>query len=169
MQRVLVIGNCGSGKSTASLLLARRLDLPLIHLDREFWRPGWVEPSTSEWDMRTRELVQGERWLIDGNYSNSLEQRLARADTVVWLDFPRLFCLGQVLRRVRLFHGKTRADCGEGCPERFDLAFLKWVWDYPSRSRSRTLELKKQYPGLDWQVFHTRRELYQWIEGIEEQ
>jgi adenylate kinase family enzyme len=169
MQRVLVIGNCGSGKSTASRQLARRLDLPLIHLDREFWRPGWVEPSGAEWDRRTQELVEGERWLIDGNYSNSLERRLERADTVVWLDFPRLFCLGQVLRRVRVQYGRTREDCGVDCPERFDLSFLKWVWDYPRRSRGRTLELQGKYTGLDWHVFRTRRELYQWIEGIGEQ
>jgi len=163
MQRVLVIGNCGSGKSTASLELARRLSLPLIHLDREFWRPGWVQPDDGAWQEQVRELVAGERWLIDGNYSNTLPLRLARADTVVWLDFPRLFCLLQVLRRVSRHHGRSREDCGRDCPERLDAAFLRWVWDYPVRSRGRTVDILAGSPQVEQYVFRTRRALYEWI------
>ncbi|MEZ5337447.1 MAG: hypothetical protein R3F46_04210 [bacterium] len=163
MQRILVIGNCGSGKSTASVELARRLRLPVIHLDREFWKPGWEQPADSEWEASVARLLKAEQWVIDGNYTGSLPQRIARADCVVWLDFPRLFCMGQVLRRVMRHRGRERADCGAGCPERFDLAFLKWVWDYPLRSRGRTLEILAANPQVEQRVFRTRRELYEWI------
>ena len=163
MQRVLVIGNCGSGKSTASVELARRLNLPLIHLDREFWRPGWQQPTDEQWEQQVAAIVAADRWLVDGNYTGSLPMRIARADMVVWLDFPRLFCMWQVLRRVRIHLGRERADCGEGCPERFDLPFLKWVWDYPKRSRRRTLEILAANPQVEQHVFRTRRELYEWI------
>ena len=166
MQRVLVIGNCGSGKSTASVELARRLGLPLIHLDREFWRPGWVQPDDAAWQEQMRELVAGGRWLIDGNYTATLPVRMERADCVVWLDFPRTFCIGQVLKRVLRQRGRERDDCGMACPERFDPAFLHWVWDYPRRSRRRTLEILAANPQVLQYVFRTRKDLYLWIEGI---
>lgn len=161
-----MIGNCGSGKSTASVELARVLGLPLIHLDREFWRPGWEQPATEAWEQQVRELIARERWVIDGNYTNTLPLRIERADCIVWLDFPRLFCMGQVLGRVFRQYGRERNDCGEGCPERLDLPFLKWVWDYPKRSRRRTLEILAANPQIRQEVFHRRAELYRWLETL---
>ena len=81
----------------------------------------------------------GERWIIDGNYGGTMELRFARADTVVFMDFPRWRYMPRVTKRRFQFRGRSRPDMAEGCPERLDLGFLKWLWDYPNAGRPRTL------------------------------
>lgn len=78
-----MIGPCGAGKSTLAFELARRPDLPLHHMDRLNWKPGWVESNCDELRSAVSKVAAGERWLIDGNYGGTLEQRLPFADTVV--------------------------------------------------------------------------------------
>ena len=92
MQRVLIIGPCGAGKSTLAAELGRILDLPVFHMDQLNWRPGWVESSKDEIRARLATITAEDRWLIDGNYGGTLDARLARADTVVYLDFPIRLC-----------------------------------------------------------------------------
>jgi adenylate kinase family enzyme len=137
MQRVLVIGSPGAGKSTIAAELARRTGLPLVHLDQHYWRSGWVETPKPEWQTKVAELIAGERWIIDGNYSGTLELRLTRADTVIDVELPTRLCVLRLLRRIARAHGRTRADMAEGCPERFDLLFLWWTVKYPFTSRHR--------------------------------
>lgn len=86
MHRVLVIGISGAGKSTFSRALANATGLPLIHLDKEFWQPGWVQTPRLNWRAKVTELAAGERWIMDGNYDSSLDLRLPRADTALWFD-----------------------------------------------------------------------------------
>ncbi|HEY1826046.1 MAG TPA: AAA family ATPase [Acidimicrobiales bacterium] len=138
MQRVAVVGSPGAGKSTFSRQLADRSGLPLIHLDWNFWSPGWIETSPEEWLVKQSALVEGERWIIDGNYSNTFEVRFTRADTVIVLSAPRRVCLARVLRRVvRDWGNDTQAP---GCPEHLDLAFLRMLWTFPKRSVPRLEE-----------------------------
>ena len=99
MQRVLVIGISGAGKSTFSRALANTTGLPLIHLDKEFWQPGWVQTPRPEWRAKVGELAARERWIMDGNYDSSLDLRLPRADTVLWFDYPMLRCLRRAMWR----------------------------------------------------------------------
>jgi adenylate kinase family enzyme len=141
MRRVMVIGSGGAGKSTFALRLGALLDIPVIHLDAEHWRPGWVEPPKEEWRRKVEGLVSGDAWVIDGNYSGTLPLRLAACDTVVFLDLPRAVCLWRALKRALAFRNTTRPDMAAGCPEKIDLKFLRWVWDYPSRTRPKVLEL----------------------------
>jgi len=139
MRRVAVIGSAGAGKSTLSRELGALLGLPVIHLDRLFWRPGWVETPREEWVRVQTEAVRGERWVIDGNYGGTLELRLGVAGTIIFLDFPRLVCLWRVLKRRRQYAGRTRPDLGPGCPERIDWEFLRWVWRFPLDERPGVL------------------------------
>jgi len=87
-----VTGLAGAGKSMFSRALSARTGLPVIHLDVYFWKPGWVEPSEHEWREKQRVLLAGEEWIADGNYYATLEDRLERADTVVFLDTPWWVC-----------------------------------------------------------------------------
>jgi adenylate kinase family enzyme len=141
MRRVLVIGSGGAGKSTVARRLGETLAIPVIHLDRLYWRPGWVEPDRKEWAKKVNELISQESWILDGNYSATLAARLAACDTVVFLDLSRLICLWRVFKRALRFHGKGRPDMAPGCAEKLDLAFLLWVWRYPARSRGKVLSL----------------------------
>lgn len=140
MQRVLVIGISGAGKSTFARRLALRTGLPLIHLDREFWNPGWKETPLPEWRARVAELAARDTWIMDGGYAATLDQRLPRADTVVWFDYPRARCLRRVAWRIATTYGRVRPDMGEGCPEQFDLEFVRFVWRYHAATRPRIEE-----------------------------
>lgn len=137
MQRVLVIGISGAGKSTFSRALAARTGLPLIHLDKEFWQPGWVETPKAQWRARVSELVAGARWIMDGNFDSSLDLRLPRADAVFWFDYPRLRCLRRALGRIATSYNTVRSDMAPGCPERVDLDFLRYIWRFNARQRPR--------------------------------
>jgi len=110
----------------------------LIHLDQRYWRSGWVETPKDEWSRRVAELVAGDRWIIDGNYSGSLVQRLARADTVIDLRFPATLCVWRILRRIVNSRDNVRPDMAEGCPEQFNLEFLVYTATFPWTARKRT-------------------------------
>jgi adenylate kinase family enzyme len=137
----MVVGSCGAGKSTVAREIGRRLGLPVIHLDAEFWRPGWVEPNPDDWRAHVAMLAARDAWVMDGQYSGTWNLRAARADTIIWLDLPRRVYFWRVLKRTVIGYGKVRADIGLGCPERFDPAFLRWVWNYSSRSRAKMVTL----------------------------
>lgn len=140
MNRVLVIGSSGAGKSTFSRRLAEITGLPVIHLDRLFWKPGWVETDKAEWSEVVAQALEGERWIIDGNYSGTMEMRLAACDTVIFLDLSRFLCTYRVLKRVFTYKEASRPDMADGCDERLDLQFAKFVWKYPNRSRPKVLQ-----------------------------
>jgi adenylate kinase family enzyme len=148
MRRVLVIGSGGAGKSTLARRLGARLGLEVIHLDTLYWRAGWVEPPKEEWGAQVAELLRRDAWVMDGNYSGTLAERLAACDAVVFLDLPRTVCVWGILKRALIYRRTSRPDMAPGCPEQVTLQFLRWVWNYPTRSRPKVLALlARQPPG----------------------
>jgi adenylate kinase family enzyme len=143
---VAIIGSGGSGKSTFARKLAARTGLPLIQLDHLYWLPGWQEPPEDEWQARHAELIAGDRWIIDGNYGSTMVARLAAADTVIFLDIPRLVCLWSVLRRLALAGRFGRPSQVPGLSDRIDRAFLAWIWNYPKNKRPEVLARLVQLP-----------------------
>src|SRR5262245_33285650 len=139
MRRVMVIGSCGTGKSTLARNVGARLGLPVIHLDSEYWRPGWVDPTPHEWRAQVAALATRDAWVMDGNYSGTWDLRLLRAHAVIWLDLPRAVYFARMLKRSIVNYGRVRADLAPGCPERLDWDFVKWVWTYPRRTRPKTI------------------------------
>lgn len=127
MNRVLIIGSGGAGKSTLGRQLRAKTGLPLIHLDREYWRSGWIKPDSEEWRCEVGKMLAGERWILDGNFGGTLEMRLAACDTVILLDLNPLICLYRVVRRRFRYRGTNRPDMAEGCNEQIDLDFLLWI------------------------------------------
>jgi len=94
-RRIVVTGLAGSGKSTLSQALAARTGLPLIHLDLQYWKPGWVAPTDAEWREKQADVLAADAWIADGNYHETLDLRLGRADTVVVLDTRWWVCAGR--------------------------------------------------------------------------
>jgi adenylate kinase family enzyme len=127
MQRVLVIGSGGAGKSTLARALGDRLGLEVIYLDVYFWKPGWVETPADEWQGVVERLLARSSWVMDGNYGGTMAVRFEAADTIIFLDISRWVCLWRVLVRMLRYRGRTRPDLPEGCPEGFDWEFYKWV------------------------------------------
>src|SRR5678816_3405338 len=124
MRRVLVIGCGGSGKSTVAAQFGELLEMEVSHLDKFYWSAGWVEPPLDEWIKTITELIERDSWVIDGNYSRTLELRLRKCDTVVFLDLPRVLCLWRIVKRYFLYRNGNRPDIAEGCPEKIDFEFV---------------------------------------------
>ena len=147
MRRVLIIGPCGSGKSTLARELAPRMGLPLVHMDQLGWQTGWVETEKAELNARLAGVVAQDAWLIEGNYGSTLAPRLARADTVIYLDFPIRLCLWRLIKRIVTHRGRSRPDMPEGCPERFDAGFFWYVMNWNRHARPRTEARLVSYGG----------------------
>ena len=147
MKRILVIGSSGAGKSTFSRRLNEINGIEIIHLDKLFWKPNWIEPSKEEWKETLEKAMSRKAWIMDGNYSGTLEMRLAACEAVIFLDMPRTVCVCRVIKRVALSYGKTRPDMAENCAEQFDWEFIKWVWDFKNRSKPKMERLLKEFEG----------------------
>ena len=167
MRKVLVIGSGGAGKSTFAARLGERTGLPVIHLDALFWRAGWQETPREEWAARVDELLARGEWIMDGNYGGTMERRLAACDTVVFLDFPRALCLWRVVKRRTRFRGRSRPDMAEGCRERLNLEFVRWIWTYPRAKRPGVLKrLSELSEGQRVVVLSSPREARRFLEAL---
>jgi adenylate kinase family enzyme len=114
MRRIAVIGPGGAGKSTLARQIGDRLGLPVIHLDAHFWHEGWTETPKDVWEQTVHGLVQGEAWVMDGNYGGTMDIRLDAADTILFLDLPPWLCLLRVVRRQVRYRRRTRPDMAPG-------------------------------------------------------
>ncbi|MBV9217024.1 MAG: hypothetical protein JO053_12695 [Acidobacteria bacterium] len=140
MKRVIVLGSGGAGKTTFAQRLGGVTNIPVVHLDALFWKPGWVRTEDPEWANILRVEVAKPAWIIDGNYGSSRQVRLEAADTVILLDMPRWLCMWRILRRTARYYGQVRPEMAPGCVEKFDLEFIEWVWTYKNRSLKRVMD-----------------------------
>ncbi|MCC7393272.1 MAG: topology modulation protein [Sphingomonadaceae bacterium] len=165
MQRLLIIGPCGAGKSTLARILGARLALPIYHIDQLNWQPGWVEAGRDALRTKLEDIVVSDRWLIDGNYGGTLDARLDRADTIIYLDFPIYLCLWRLARRIYTYRGRARPDMPDGCPERFDPAFFWYVarWNHGPRPRT-----EERLAGQESKLVRLRSptELARWMDSL---
>lgn len=145
MNRIVLIGSGGSGKSTLARQIGEKRKLQVWHLDQLFWNPGWVPTNKEEQRLTQQSLMEEERWIMDGNYNGTMDLRLEQADTIIFIDLPRVVCLYRVLKRNWQYRNRTRPDMAEGCEERLDLGFLKWVWSYPTKHRPVILKRLRNY------------------------
>ncbi|MGE3801410.1 MAG: topology modulation protein [Candidatus Kapaibacterium sp.] len=167
MRRIAIVGPCGAGKSTLARTLGDITGLPVWHLDKIWWLPGWIEDTPERFDEKLKSVVDMEEWIIDGNYSRTFNIRLPKADTVIYLDFPRRIYFRRVLWRIIKGYGKTRPDLADNCPERFDLEFLHFVWNIPKKSRPRTQQFLAEYEGqFALYTFRKPKEVKQFLEKV---
>lgn len=145
MKRILIIGSGGAGKSTLALRLGEILQIPVVHLDRLYWKPGWVKTGKEEWREIVAREIEKEAWIMDGNFGGTLEMRAEAADTIIFLDIPRLRCIYRIFKRWAMYRNKHRPDMTPGCHEKVDLEFFMWVWGYPTRSKPEKELILNQY------------------------
>lgn len=141
MDKIVIIGSSGAGKSTFARELGSILKIKVFHLDRCFWQRGWkVKTRDTRIDI-LHEIVRKERWIIDGTYLNSSELHLNVADTIIFLDIPPLLCLWRLTKRHRAYYGRSRRDIPEGCTDRLTELLILRVLTFPLHDR-RTIKQK---------------------------
>lgn len=147
--KIAVIGYSGAGKSTFSAQMGDKYGCPVLYLDTVNFLPGWEERDGDEGRKLVREFMKtNSSWVIDGNYERFYQKRrLAEADRIYFFDFPRYVCFYQAFRRFLTFRNKCRDSMAEGCEEKLDLEFMKWIlWDGRTRKRRRHYEaIGKKY------------------------
>lgn len=167
MQRVIIIGCGGSGKTTLAVKLGILTGLPVVHLDRIFWSPGnWEHLEREEFDRLLKLELDKDRWILDGNYDRTLPMRLEKCDSVIWLDYNRLTCLFQWTKRVIANWKKARYDMAPGCTEWFDPEFFSWIWKFNKVNRKRYQALLASQTGKNIYIFKNRRQLNAFLNEI---
>ena len=165
MQRVAIVGPGGAGKTTFARQLGERTQLPVIHLDEHYWKPGWEPTPRDEWRAKQEQLLAADKWIVDGNYGGTLETRLRRADTVIVFAIARTRCVERAL--LRSVRHRGRAIQAEGCPERVDREFLRWIWRFPRDSKPRLdAALHEHAPHAQVVTFRNPREVRAFLRDL---
>ena len=171
MKRIMVIGiSAGVGKSTFARSLGEAIEYEVYHLDALYWRSGWVEAPKEEFRSAQKKIADMEEWIIEGGYSHTYDIRTDRADTVIYLELPLHVCLFRVVKRWFTYRGQTRPDIGEGCLEKIDWAFIKFIWTtYYPRKRNMAERLQKfQSVGPNKRIIElkSKREIKSFLEKL---
>ena len=166
MNKIIVIGCPGSGKTTLSKLLAQKLNLPLIHLDKIQWLGDWVCIRGEDFDNILREEMKKPQWIIDGNYNRTIPMRLKQCDTVIYLDYPTYVCFFSALKRVIKNYGKVRDDMGGNCKERFDPAFFWFILNFARKNRKKYHKLLNEADGKKIIILKSRKEAENFLGSI---
>ena len=162
----MIIGCSGSGKSRLARILGQKLGLPVVHLDQLWWQTGWQNVTMEEFDSRLAMALNMDRWIIDGNYSRTMEARLERCDTVIYLNFNRWACLLGMCQRIVSNRGKSRLDMPAGCPERFSWEFVKWIWNFNKNNRVQNDTWIAKARHAKSVVLKSRKEVQRFLESF---
>ena len=160
-KRIIIVGCPGSGKSSLAKRLHMRTGLPLFHLDNVWWKADRTHITEEEFDKRLHTILQGEEWIIDGDYSRTYEPRLLACDTVIFLDLSVEECMKGIMERV----GKARADI-PWTEQQPDPELVELVSRYPADNRPILYDLIGKYPDKQLFVFRTRAQTEAWLSGI---
>lgn len=153
MKRIIVIGCPGSGKSTFSRRLKDATGYPLYHLDMIYHKPDRTTVSREEFDKKLREIMEGEYWIIDGNYNRTIEMRLKECDTVFLFDLPTEVSIKGVMSRI----GKKRDDM-PWVEEEFDTEFRGIILGFREKQIPKIYELLSKYPEKKLVIFKSHTE-----------
>ena len=162
MNKIIVIGCPGSGKSTFSKELHNRTGIPLFHLDMMFWNADKTTVEKSVFRKRLLNILKLDKWIIDGNYQSTMESRLRECDTVFFLDYSLDTCLEGVRSR----RGKARTDMPWIEKENEeDTEFIEFIKNYRLESRPIVLALLRQYEHKKIYIFKERSEAEEFLIG----
>lgn len=164
----MIIGCGGSGKSTLAKQLHRITNLPVFHLDQYFFSPNWVETEPEKWKGIVDKLSDKEEWILDGNYGGTMDIRLEKADTIIFLSRPNWLCMFRVFKRMLTSYGQTRADMALGCKERFQWSFFVYLYHY-NRTRRPTILKKMAYwqDKKDVVILQSDKAIQNYLKSIE--
>ncbi|MCO5142958.1 MAG: adenylate kinase [Oligoflexia bacterium] len=175
-RRINVIGSSASGKSTIAQLIAKKLELPYLEMDKLFWEPNWKEPKDEVFFSRLSKAIEGSEWVLDGNYNRTLNIKWQRVEAIVWIDYSFFRTFLQAFQRafIRALHKKELWE-GTGNKESFRKSFfsknsiiLYSIKNY-KKMRNRYLELKrdKKYEHIRFIQLRNPKEVNKFIQSLE--
>jgi adenylate kinase family enzyme len=162
MQKIIVIGCPGAGKSVFARALHEKTGLPLCHLDQLFWNADRTTVTRELFRARLAAVLATDAWIIDGNYASTMEERMAACDTVLFLDYPTEVCLDGVRAR----RGKPRPDL-PWIETAEDAEFMDYIKDFQAKSRPAILELLARQDQKRVVAFSSRAEADAYLQGLE--
>ncbi|RXJ02031.1 topology modulation protein [Anaerobacillus alkaliphilus] len=172
MKKIMVIGvSAGVGKSTLAKKMADELKIDVYHLDQLYWRAGWVEAPFEEFSEAQAKIVNRESWIIEGNYTSTFRIRSDKADTIVYIEHPIYVCFYRVVKRWLTNLGKTRQDMAEGCSEKLDWQFIKFIATtyYPrKKAMAKRLEAFKN-AGKRVYILSSKEQVNNFIQSLNKQ
>lgn len=162
MNKILIIGCPGAGKSTFAKQLQSILDIPLYHLDL-LWHNADRTTSTREnFDAKLQTILSHDIWIIDGNYGRTFEWRIQVCDTIIFLDYPVTLCLQGMKNRI----GKARDDM-PWIEQNFDEEFKQYILNFPTNQLPLIESLLDKYEDTKTIYrFHQREEADRFLEKI---
>lgn len=166
-KRIALVGSLGSGKSWLAIKIADVLKLPLIHLDKEYWKKGWVPKEKEQWRKSQQKIVEQDCWIIDGNYNSTLDVRLEKADVVIFLDIKRIIWTMRVIKRRR----KKRIDMPKDLIEpplfsKYFISFIKYVWKFSKNQKIELVNKIESYPHLSIVHLKSKKQIYQFLKNF---
>lgn len=164
--KILIIGCCGSGKSTLANEIYSKTKLPLIHLDKIYYKPKWEKTPRYEWETKVANLCKSDKWIIDGNYINTLELRATAADMIIFLDISRWKCLYRAILRVIIPSKRNRPDMANDCTERFDLQFYRYILNFHKTAKPRIAKVLESNSHKAIHVLRNTVEIKQFINDL---
>lgn len=168
--KIALMGYSGSGKSTLAARIGRELQISVLHLDSVNFLPGWFVRDRESARRIVLEFMDKENWIIDGNYGDFYkDRRIDEADIVILLLLPRFTCLKRAFLRFLKYRGQTREDMANGCQEKMDLEFTKWIL-YEGRTKSKRdayKNIKIKYPEKTIEL-KSQREIDEFVKAFVE-
>ncbi len=169
MERILIIGNAGSGKTTFAKKLAEKTGLPLVHLDTLYWNGNWEHITRDAFDDVLQKELEKPAWIMDGNFNRTLPHRLQYCDTIFYFDVPTITCLWGITKRILTNYGKARDDMGGNCIEHFDkqkLTLYRNVIQFKKQHSEKYNHMLHSAKGVDVIRFKSRHQAQLFLESV---
>lgn len=165
--RIAIIGAPGTGKTTLAKELSNIYHLPVTHIDGIHHLENWKIRDKEERDKIILEIVEKERWIMEGTYRSTLRHRLERADLTIWLDYPTIMQLKGVMKRYIKNRGKEKEEI-PGCREQMNFKFLNIVLKYNKQKRKYILDNIKEIDKNKIIIFKKQKDLNKWLSNLKE-
>lgn len=164
MEKILIIGCPGAGKTTFANSLGAALHIPVHHLDKHFWKEGRKPTPQGEFRRIQNGSMREDRWILDGNFTKSIDNRIAGADTIIVFDFPRVINLWRTLKRFFQYVGSVRPDMGGGNKEALKWMHIKFIITFPRKEfLAKALLFSRDKKVI---VLHSPNEASQFLERV---
>ena len=164
--KIAILGYSGSGKSTLAARFGKKYGIPVLFLDTVQFKPNWEVRDRAESERIVRSFLENPEWVIDGNYTAFAQrERLKDADRIIIITLNRFVCFFRAYRRYIAFRGRTRESMADGCDEKFDAEFVRWLlWEGRTKKRAEHFaSIAREFPEKTEVIRNTRELDRLWI------